>query len=176
MGMMLPAVCDNPECRAVFFFESPVTQTANILGGVFRVREGCPRCHSDGTVPHGKYESVKDATVITPHSTADRDFLEKVFGIARHALRSDLPAEEIARQANLQMPELSALWRLAPSNQQEAVQFWMLVLAVIGAILLAYQTFSEQAPVQIHLPADVVDAIQKARPGNPGDTRTGPSK
>jgi hypothetical protein len=102
---------------------------------------------------------------------ADKQLLEKALHVARKGARGEIGkqrAKEIA-------PEFSKLWDLLPENREQAYQFWMMVAAILGVCLLAYQVFggSRQEtqggnrPQTITVPQEIIDAIQSARPDGP---------
>jgi hypothetical protein len=174
MTTPIPAVCTNKKCRRPFL----VTNAFGIPSGgstqIINCTVGpCPHCGGNGLIPSGTYSNVLSTVMFTPRSGADKRFLERALKLVREAVDTDMTPEAFQQAAQERSPELSALWSLMPKNQQDLYQFWMLVIAAIGAILLAYQTFRKSDPVQMAIPKEFVDAIQSSRPSGRDDSRRG---
>jgi hypothetical protein len=172
---LIPAVCENPNCRTVFLTENWIEVSPGSSAFLSDSHFGpCPKCGEWGLVPSGTYTQVGLSTLFEPLSNADRQLLENALQLATTAVNSDMSPEAFKDAAQQVAPELSALWKLLPTTKQDAYQFWMLVIAAIGAILLAYQV-GAGGPQQITVPKEIIDAIHAARRENPGDNRTSPS-
>ncbi len=171
-GTPIPAICDNPQCGHVFF----VTSFIGIGVGGSAHLEGnkigpCPKCRGSATVPGGLYRNTGTQILVEPLSTADRAMLEKALALVKQAVAKQMPVAEFQKAAEEQVPGLSALWRLTPTNKNEAYAFLTLVIGAIGILLVAYQTLKPSEPIQVLLPPEIVDAILSSRHDSRADNR-----
>jgi hypothetical protein len=175
-ALKIPLVCENPECRAVFmrrhFMSTPVGTTVMLSN----IRIGpCPKCGKGfGLAPSGEYLNAGDVTLFAPRSTKDREFLERALRFVQTAFETDQAIEQFQKEATATLPELSALWRLMPSNRTEAYQFWLMVIALLTVLLMAYSNTQKPAPMELMAPKNLIDAIQNARPDSPSEIRKPP--
>lgn len=164
MGVPLLGVCKNASCGCAFICDSIISVAPGATAHLIATEIGpCPKCGGPGLLPSGRYELMGSRALFTPRSDADRAMLERAVGVVREAIAKDMGVDEFRRAAQRQSPELSALWNLLPESKSDAYQFWTIVLAALGLLLMAYQTFRDEPPQQLMLPPEIVDAIQSAR-------------
>jgi hypothetical protein len=133
----------------------------------------CPECGGIGSIPSGWYESVGVQTVFAPKSPGDRLMLETALGLVRDAVAAEMPPEEFLEVVSERLPELSALWKLLPTNRAEAYNFWIMVAAILTMLLTAHVALRDR-PTQVTLPAEILSAIQNAHQNIPSDSRIEP--
>jgi hypothetical protein len=168
MGAPIPAVCLNPSCRTVFLSGGvSVIGSVTFLGNAL----SCPKCGQLARVPDGRYTAVPSGTLYTPHSDADRRFLESALAAARQALDSAGSPEEAIRKAKEAAPELSSIWDRAPLTHEAFAAYLSIVLTALTLLLTAYSTLREQQPAEIQVPKEVIDAIESLRPSTQNDSR-----
>jgi hypothetical protein len=172
----IPAVCTNPKCRTVFFSTSGFAIPEGGSSTLQKCKQGpCPRCGSLGLIPSGTYQNVAAKTLFFPRSEADKNMLENGLRLVREAVAKNMSLEAFREAAAKRSPELAPLWDLMPTSRQEAYQFWLTVIALVSAILLAIQTTRSASPQHLLVPPELLRAIQSAvQPNNRDDSHTAP--
>lgn len=174
MGSPVIAVCMNPACRTAFF----TTSIYELADGVSAYLEKCtmapcPACRGIGEIPSGLYQCVGAETIFVPRSDADRNLLERALGLVKEAVNADMPIDAFREVASQRVPELSALWKLMPTNRTEAYQFWLVILGLLAVLVATYAATKASPPQQLLVPPEILRAIESCRPNNPGDIHTG---
>lgn len=168
---MVPAVCENPDCRQVFWPILNIKEALNIRGGIARVSDACPYCKSSGIIPHGEYRVVRGETIGELLSEADLEVIRRGLGVVQDAVAGKIQLEDFLAKAKKLVPELSPLWDLLPKTKDQAYQFWMLVLV---GLTLYFTVFPPQGEVQA--PKEVTDAVESVRHETRVRTRKGQRK
>jgi len=132
--VLIPAFCDN--CGAAFSSGIAVENCANItLSGN---RSGpCPRCGGMGSVIDGVFNVVGDVIEILSAPQSTIESLNKLTHILKKAAQEKNTSEEIEKNINTNVPELSGVTKYLPKSPTDLV-------AWLTFILLATQTIIQK--------------------------------
>lgn len=131
--MRVPAVCDN--CGAIFASGIEAINSTNITFSNCGAGP-CPACGGMGHIPDGVYNFVGNTIELLSGPARTASELQRLADILRKARKRKASLEEVAREIEGEVPELSTLIKdILPKNRSELYAFLALILSAISLIL-----------------------------------------
>ncbi|MDM7948968.1 SEC-C metal-binding domain-containing protein [Hydrogenophaga sp.] len=165
----VPAFCDT--CGTVFSSGIFVEDSMHIsLSG--NKAGPCPRCGGMGHVPDGVFNFIGNTIEIL---SAPERTVSELIGLAKilqEARRKGEDKEEVTARIEKELPSLSTLAKLLPTNKSELYGF----LGVVIAAVSLYTQSPEKPPSQtIVNVTQIVQQVTNEQPPNPSQMQPSPS-
>lgn len=158
--MRVPAVCDN--CGAIFPSTYEVNNSTNItFSGC--ASGPCPACGHMGHIPDGVYNFIGNTIELLSGPARTVAELQRLAAILKNAKEKQSSHQEISKEIDKELPELSSLKDILPKTRTELYAFIAIVISVIA--LLANQPQSKE-PQKIEV-NNVINNIYQQLPQTP---------
>lgn len=165
----VPAFCDS--CGAAFNSGFFVENSTNITFDGNRSGP-CPQCGGMGHVPDGVFNFIGNTIEIL---SAPERTVSELLGLARivrEARDKGENKEQVASRIEKELPSLSALAKLLPTNKNELYGF----LGVVIAAVALYTQSGDKPPSQtIVNVTQIVQQITNEKPATPNQARSSAS-
>lgn len=144
--MNVPAVCDN--CGNIFPSGFSAINSTNISFSNCRAGP-CPVCGGTGHIPDGVYNFI--GNTIEFLSGPERSLIElrKLASILERAKNNNFDSKSIGREVDEEIPELSSIKDLLPTNRSELYGFITILLTIISLIMSQTQS-SNSSKIEIN--------------------------
>lgn len=141
MRSIIPAICNNPACRSVFFSDRVIAGPIGSISNFHDCTLGpCPTCGSDGKIPDGQYRIENDSTRFTPRTPFDLQQLQLAIQIIKSGLRNNSKPEDIEEELERRALGASRLWTSIPKPIKNQKAFWN-IIAALGTVAAATGTW-----------------------------------
>ena len=130
--LRVPAVCDN--CGAIFASGFEATNSTNISFTACSAGP-CPACGAMGHIPDGVYNFVGNTIELLSGPARSVSELRQLATILSEARKKNASLEEVKKEIEEEVPELSSLKDILPTNRSELYAFVALILSVIALVL-----------------------------------------
>lgn len=128
--MIVPAICDNDQCNAVWFVNHIFSGNSAVTLSRCTVSP-CPKCKSTGTIPEGQYSSTRNILF----DSSQWDTVSVALKRLHESMRQGASVKEVTDTIRTS-PELSAiLSRFVPRDIKELQSFFI----CIGLLVAAYE-------------------------------------
>ena len=137
--MRVPAVCDN--CSNIFPTGFDISNSTNVSFSGCSAGP-CPVCGGTGHIPDGVYNFI--GNTIEFLSGPERSLIElrKLASILERAKNNNFDSKSIGREVDKEIPELSSIKDLLPTNRAELYGFITILLTIISLIMSQTQSSS----------------------------------
>lgn len=137
--MRVPAVCDT--CGVIFPSGFEANNSTNIT---FRgcASGPCPACGGMGHVPDGVYNFIGNTIELLNGPTRTVAELQRLAAILKNAKEKQSSHQEISKEIERELPELSSIKDILPKTRAELYAFIAIIISVIA--LLANQPQPEK--------------------------------
>lgn len=154
---MIPAICDNEDCRTVWLTDTlHVGHTGPGSVVIRQVKTGpCPKCGQIGHIPDGQYRATS-CMLFDPRDVAA--IMEALGHVRRWAKRGDTLDAVISR-IERRFPFLRPLVPFLPKNVSEVVTYCTLVLGIL-TLFLQYREKPQQSQT-VHLDINVRSVLEE---------------
>lgn len=137
--MNVPAVCDN--CGNIFPSGISAINSTNISFNNCRAGP-CPVCSGTGHIPDGVYNFIGNTIEFLSGPERSLIELKKLASILERAKNNNFDSKSIAREVDEEIPELSSIKDLLPTNRSELYGFITILLTIISMIMSQTQSSS----------------------------------
>ncbi|WLG14849.1 SEC-C metal-binding domain-containing protein [Psychrobacter cibarius] len=137
--MNVPAVCDN--CGNIFPSGFSAINSTNISFSNCRAGP-CPVCGGKGHIPDGVYNSIGNTIEFLSGPERSLIELKKLASILERAKNNNFDSKSIGREVDEEIPELSSIKDLLPTNRSELYGFITILLTIISLIMSQTQSSS----------------------------------
>lgn len=180
MNAVVPVICQNPECGAVFvairIFGAAAPGAAIDLTNC--TAGPCPKCKATGFIPDGRYIVFDTGTAYLPSSLRDVAVLRRALRLLEGERKKNVNPEVIKRKAKKKIPELRSLWDLIPRKRSEAYTVLAIMVALFGNLVNSCsKKEAPETPQTIAIPPEIHRVIvemkkQEGEPNKPVQTTT----
>lgn len=158
--MIVPAVCDN--CGAIFPSGFEATNSTNItFSGC--ASGPCPACGGIGHIPDGVYNFVGNTIELLSGPSRTVTELQRLADILKNAREKQSSRQEISKEIEKELPELSSLKDILPKTRTELYAFIAIIISTI-ALLVSQSQSEEPQKIQVN---NVINNIYQQLPQTP---------
>lgn len=160
MPLRVPAVCDN--CGAIFPSSFEVENSTNI--SFSGCGSGpCPACGGKGHIPDGVYNFIGNTIELLSGPSRTVAELERLASIIKKAKERNSSYNDVAKEIEEQLPELSSLKDILPKTRAELYAFLAIIISTI-TLLLSQASSGETQKIEVN---NVINNIYQQQPVAP---------
>jgi hypothetical protein len=134
----------------------------------------CPKCKSEKCflIP-GTYKVADARFLFTPLSEAEERAILKAIGLLERVISQQAEPQQVASEGRRLVPSFNPLWEwLAKAeNRKEACNYVLAATGLLGLMVSGYAAI-KPTTVQVLLPPEFVEAVEKSRQRTLLDSRT----
>lgn len=155
MSTIVPVICDNRDCGAIWFTESFISIGPGMSVDLTRNSVSpCPECKGSGHIPDGTYTQSSAALV----NRADFDLVLGALSALQAKAQAGATSEEIEEEIDKSFPYLSALKRYLPKNAGELAAYLAIIISLFS---MHQQNKSNDQPPSINVEVNISQVIQQ---------------
>jgi uncharacterized protein YecA (UPF0149 family) len=121
----------------------------------------CPACGGMGHIPDGVYNFIGNTIELLSGPARTVSELQRLANILREARKKNASLEEVKKEIQEEVPELSSLRDILPKNRSELYAFLALILSVITLLL---PQLSSKGANKVEINNVINNVYQQAQP------------
>ena len=143
--MKVPAVCDN--CGTIFPSGFDLNNSINVTF-IGCTAGPCPICGSTGHIPDGIYNFIENTIELLSGPSRTVAELQRLASILNIAKENQFSYQDISREIEKELPELSSLKDILPKTRTELYAFIAIIISIIS-LLVGQVSSSRQQKIEI---------------------------
>lgn len=157
--MLIPVICDNEECRTVWFAPNLISGNGNAVMSGSKMSP-CPACNGSGTIPDGEYTRV-GGTIFDASQWAQ---VSAAFSNIRSAILRGDSVEQVREVIESHSVLAAYLKQFIPQDLKDLRN----LLIIIGMIYAACRFMaSSSPPEQLLVPKPAAEIVSQILGGDP---------
>ena len=158
--MRVPAVCDN--CGVIFPSGFEANNSTNITFSGCGAGP-CPACGGMGHIPDGVYNFIGNTIELLSGPARTVAELQRLAAILKNAKENQSSHQEISKEIEKELPELSSLKDILPKTRTELYAFIAIIISTI-ALLASQPQSNEPQKIEVN---NVINNIYQQLPQTP---------